>query len=288
MEEENLINTKMFDYLINKSLYKTISGEIFIVLNKLKPDENILYIMKSIIVKSEEEKNELLNEIKKLKELNSKYLIKIHDYFAEKREKEEIINIIFEDFQEHKTLEELIYSSYFLTSQNIWRIFIKLLIGIISFHNHHIIINNLNPQNIFIDKKNNIKFGGIGNILDFSRENKDCSLYKNPEFFFEKKTDSKCVMWSLGCILYEMFFKKKMFDNSNNIISINYDLPKGSEEDIKKIIEKLICKHDNIIEAEELLYDHILKKKIIGENLFSEIISNNIKGKKISFFIFRF
>ena len=70
-------NNQKFEYFINKTLYKTKLGEILLVSNKLKPNENNLYVMKRIKIKSEEEKNYLLNNLKEIKEINSKYLLKI-------------------------------------------------------------------------------------------------------------------------------------------------------------------------------------------------------------------
>jgi serine/threonine protein kinase len=150
------------------------------------------------------------------------------------------------------------------------------------------IIGNLNPQNIIIDKNKNIKIGGFGDILDLSKDNYNCSFYQNPEASKEEKFDFKGDMWSLGCILYEMAFKKRIFENEKNIIDINFKIPEKSECNIVKVIEKLICKHDNILEAEKLIYEPIVKKKIIEENLISEIIQNNFEGKKIYIFMFRF
>ncbi len=91
MEDENIINSKSFDYLINKPLHKTKYGELFLVSNKLKPDENNLYLMKCIHLKSTEEKIKILNEINMIKELNSEYIIKINHYFRENIENEEFM-----------------------------------------------------------------------------------------------------------------------------------------------------------------------------------------------------
>lgn len=77
-----------------------------------------------------------------------------------------------------------------------------------------------------------------------------------------------------------MVFKKKIFKNVNDIININYQIPETIESNIINIIQILISKHDNIIDAEKMIYEnHIIKKKIIEENLFPEIIQNNIESK---------
>ena len=278
--EDNKIIPK-FEYIINKPLYKTKLGELFLVSNKSKSNENTLYIMKRIKVKSEEDKTNFLNEVKKLKEINSKYIIKIYDYFIENINGEEIFCLIIDYFEENNSLEKIIYNSCFLTSQNIWWIFIKILIEVKLINKYNIIIVNLINKNIFIDKKKNIKIGGFGNILDFSKEEKDFSFYRSPEVLNGEKCDKKDNMWSLGCILYEMAFKKRAFDNNKKIIDINYEIPEIAEKDIKNILEKLICKPNNRIEAEKIFFEPIFKKKIIEVNLFSEILQNNFEGKKI-------
>lgn len=285
MEIENNQNNQ---YLINKPLYKTKIGELFLASNKLKPNENNLYIMNRIKVKSEEEKTKLLNEVEKIKKINSKYLIKIYDYFIEYINEDEILCLILDYFEENNSLEKIIYNSSFLTYRNIWRIFIQLLMEIKMIHQNNIIFENLIPKNIFIDKNKNIKIGGLGNILDLSKEETDFSFYKSPEILNGEKYDKQNDMWSLGCILYEMAFKKRTFEYNKNIIDINYEMPEDAEEDIKNIIGKLICKHNNRIEAEKLVFDPIIKKKIIEANLFSEIIQNNLEGKKIYISFFRF
>ena len=78
-----------------------------------------------------------------------------------------------------------------------------------------------------------------------------------------------------------MAFKKRAFDNNENIINIKFEIPGNAEEDIKNTIVKLICKFNNRIDAEKLFYEPIFKKKIIEVNLFSGIIQNNIEGKII-------
>ena len=153
MEIENNESKQKFEYLIMKTLYKTKFGEQFLVKNKLKPDDNTLYIMKRIKVKSVEEKTNLLIEIKKIKEINSKYLIKIHDYFIEKIKGDEILSLILDYLDEKNSLEKMIYNSSFFTSQNIWIFFILLLIEIKKIHQNNIIFKNLIPRNLFIDKK---------------------------------------------------------------------------------------------------------------------------------------
>ena len=276
-------NLKNKNYLINKSLYRTRNGELFFVNIS---DDTSIYIMKRIEVKTNEDKNKILEELKLLKQINSKYFIKINNYFIEHIEEKEIICVIIDYFDIDKNLKKLIYNSNFLNTINIWKIFIEIAITIKSIHKQNIIIENLNPQNIFLDKKNNIKIGGIGKVLDLINEEEkleesELYIYKSPEILNDEKYDDKCDVWSLGCILYELYFKKKAFDNKSNIINIKYDIDEDVEVDLKFILKKLLCEQKIRYNSRELVFDPIFKNKIIEVNMFSEIIANDMKSKFI-------
>lgn len=299
MQQENILEFKTCNYSRYKTLCKTKLGDLYLVsinsnenkyeiknnnkkeikdinINEIQNEnktENILYLMKCIKVKSEEVKKNIIKEIEKYKELDSKYILPIYNFFFKFNTKEEIICILFDYSDKDKSLYDLIYgNSYFLTSQTIWKIFLQLLIGINYIHKKNKLIEYLTPENIIIDKNKNIKISGINIYLDLSSADTDCSLYKNPETFNGEKLDSKSNMWSLGCILYEMVLKKKFFEDLIDIILLNYQIPETVDLNITNIIGKLICKHDNILEAEKMINYPIIKNKIIEENLFSEII----------------
>ncbi len=109
-----------------------------------------------------------------------------------------------------------------------------------------------------------LKIGGINNILDFSDEKKE-----------DENINDKTNIFSLGCILYELIFKKPF----NNLY---FDFSENCEEDFKKILSKLLCNEKNRIKLNEILYEPIIKNKIIEINLFDEIIiKNKIKSKNL-------
>jgi serine/threonine protein kinase len=279
--QENEDNAQENKYAIQKALYKTKIGELFLVTKNA--DENEFYVMKHIEVKSNEEKTNILNEIKKYSHINTKSIIKIKEFFIENINEKEIISLIFDYFEENKNLYNIIYNANFLISKNIWKIFIKLVIAIKSLHDQNIIIDDLNPHNIFLDKNNNIQIGGISKIHDLNNINRkkeeiDFSPYKSPEILKNENYDNKCNIWSLGCILYEMAFKKLAFNNNENIINIKYELPEDADEDIKNILKKLICEQNIRLNCKDLIFGIIFKKKLIEVNCFSEIISNDMKS----------
>lgn len=278
---ENKDKVQENQYVTQKTLYKTKNGELCLVTKNA--NENEVYIMKHIEVRSNEEKTNILNELKKLSQINSKPVIKIKEFFIEHINEKEIISVILEFFDQNNSLYNIIYHSNFLISKNIWKIFIKLVSAIKSLHDQNIIVEDLNPQNIFLDTNNNIQIGGISEIYDLSNINSkqeefDFSPYKCPEILKKENYDNKCNTWSLGCILYELAFKKLAFNNNENIINIKYELPEDADDDIKNILKKLLCDQKQRFNSKEIIFGLTFKKKLVEVNLFSEIISNDIKS----------
>lgn len=274
-------------YKVIKSMEKIKNGELFLIscdLNNSGIEKN--YVLKKIEIKSEKEKNRISNEIQNVINLNSKYSIIIYDYFIEKENQKEFICIII-DYYINGTLESLIKSKKNINSRIIWRIFIQMILGIKSFHDNNIVIENLCPKNIYIDNENNIRIGGYGLILDFTNEEYQNTLtfYSSPEILNGENYTKKSDMWSLGCILYELFFKKKAFLTMECIFQFYYEINDKLEEDFKYILSKLLCYEKKRLLINELLIDFKFKKKLIEMNLFDEIIKPNLKGKYFIIYI---
>ena len=74
-----------------------------------------------------------------------------------------------------------------------------------------LIHRDLTPENIFIDENNKIKIGdfGVSKKLDtynkYARTNTGKYHYNAPEIEKDQKYDYKADIYSLGCIIYELF-----------------------------------------------------------------------------------
>ncbi len=267
------------NYTIIKDIWKVKNKELYLVLydnNKLGKKN---YLLLKIELESEKEKSQLCNRIKMINSIKSKYSIKIYNLFFEKENQKEKACLLINNY-ENGNLESKIYKKQGLNSIIIWRIFIQLAIGIKSFHSDKIIIKNLTPQNIFIDNEQNIRIWGMGDLFDFNKETyeKSFNLYSSPEVLKGQEFDFKCDIWSLGCILYELLFKKKAFESEDCIKNIKYEINE-CEKEFKTILKKLLCIDKNRIKINELFNDMNFKAKLIEMNLFDEIIKDNIKGK---------
>ena len=267
-------------YLLKNLIYETNNDKLFLVSdneNKNK-DGKKLYFLNKIFIKSKKMKNQIEKHINILNKIDSEYIIKIVNYFFTKEKTRDIVYIILDYYE--NDLSTIIYKkNFFLNNRNIWKIFVQILLGLNSLNINGIILEYICPQNIFLDKNNNIKIF-CRFFLDL-----DKLPYLSPEILREENTDEKSCIWSLGCILYELAFKKLAFADKNNanlkkdILSIKYYLPDNCEKDISGILSKSICRKQKRLTIEELIFDEIIRNKIIEFNVFTEIIEYNSNSK---------
>ena len=270
-----------YSYKVVKSI-ECKNGELYLVfcdINKSGKENH--YLLKKLKIESDEEKNRLLEEISKIKNMNCKYIIQIYDFFFEKNEQKEILCILM-DYYEKGNLEQLIKLKEDLNSTNLWSIFIQITLGLKTLHLNNMIVKNLNSQNIFIDDENNIKICGFSSIIDFNKKKDDYSnfLYHSPEVINGQDFNKKSDIWSLGCILYELITKKKPFYLIENIQRIKYERSIIHDNDLEYFLSKLLCHEKSRITINQLFKDKTFIIKMIEENLIDEKM---IKGKYIYF-----
>ena len=260
-------------YEVIKVLDKASKGEILLV-----TDSKNDYLIYKIEINFKKDKELISQEIKNLNLINSKYTIKIKDYFEKNINKKDYYFIVI-DYYKNGSLNELLKQSHLLTSRMIWRIFIQLIFGIQSFHKNDIIIKKLYPDNIYFDDNMNIKFVGYGMYLDYSKiENSNSIDLLSPEVLNGQDFSKKSDIWSLGCILYEMYFKEKPFKLINNNFDFNYKITDNCEPDIKYILSNLLCNENKRFLITDIINDKVFKKKLLEVNLFDEIVENNVKS----------
>ena len=148
-----------------------------------------------------------------------------------------------------------------------------------------IIHRDLKPENIFMNENMNIKIGDFGISKQLNREytstiNKAGTLeYTAPEIMNDEGIyNEKSDMWSLGCIIYELFtlriyFKDKFFEQIKSIDTNIYN--DKWQEIIKSLLQINYNKRMDINE----LYNILEKEKI--KILGNEINNMNINNKNI-------
>jgi len=168
-------------------------------------------------------------------------------------------------------------NNYINSTQNTYKENIEILISIVEkmiyFHSNNYSHLNIHPNNIYINIKNNsIYFGPPQLVKNYSS---DCSYlwYSSPEYnyiiddIWENNTFSSFNdIWSLGCIICEMFF-------------INFPLFQAysADEKIFKIIEILgFPNYEDVNYMNKYQYDSLLKR---SNNSNKE---NNLEGYLLS------
>ena len=194
-----------------------------------------IYALKKIFIKQlgKEEINNFKNEVKILSGFNSAYIVKYYDSFITK----DYLNIKMEYCGDNlKSFIKGYKDKGELIEENI----IKNIISQICFrlkiiHEAKIIHRDLKPENIFISKNYTTKIGdfGVSKILDsyhqYAQSMAGTFHYNAPEIEKGEKYDFRADIYSLGCIIYELFtlneyYIDKLDDKNCQITSYRKDL----------------------------------------------------------------
>ena len=218
----------------NFKIIKKVGGGSFgLVYKVLDSNDNKFYAIKRVELNELNKNNikEVENETKILKEIKSNNVVRYIDCFYE----DDSFNIIME-FCEYRDLRSYIYN-FKKQNKKIAESIIRLIIselcnGIKEIHSKNVIHRDLKPENIFISTDYLIKIGdfGISKILDgtnYAQTFAGTYNYMAPEIINYNKYSKKVDIWSLGCIIYELFTLNKCFD-SNNIIELAKKIDSGN------------------------------------------------------------
>ena len=286
---ENDKNELIFEHLIKKE-YKIIekigrgaNGTVY----KLEKD-NKYYAFRKIPIfnLTKEEIDKYSEEYKIISELNSEYIVKYYYSFIEK----DYFNIIME-YAGNMNLKQYIKNhknkGNLIEEKTIKDIITQICLGLKAIHKNNLIHGNLTPNNIIIDDSNKIKICDLGLPKRLYYQNQYNLYHSNrlhyiaPEIELGLKYDYKTDIYSLGCILYELFTLKEYY-TEKNISENDYkiDLSKYNSK-WQELIDLLLNKdYHNRPTIEEVYIKYIKENKII----ISTEIENNYIGKKIYFF----
>ena len=155
-----------------------------------------------------------------LSNLKHKNIIKMYCSY---QYKDYLYNVM--DYAEGGELTQLINSDIEIPENKIKDIFKQIIEGVKFIHGKNVIHRDLKPNNIlFLDKEKThvviIDFGisGISNGLNKEIIQAGTFKFTPPEILSKNnfQSSNKIDIWSLGVILYLMYFKKYPFDGENN------------------------------------------------------------------------
>ena len=178
---------------------------------KRKEDSNI-YALKKVKLKglSDKEKQNALNEVRILASVKSPFVISYKEAFIE--EETETLCIVMEYADKGDLYQKIVHLKKIgclIEEIDAWKIFIQMTRGLKSLHDLKILHRDLKSANIFLFSDGTAKIGDL-NVSKVARKGLGYTqtgtpYYASPEVWDEKPYDNKSDIWSLGCVIYEMF-----------------------------------------------------------------------------------
>eukprot|EP00340_Litonotus_pictus_P010316 CAMPEP_0170518272 /NCGR_PEP_ID=MMETSP0209-20121228/3994_1 /TAXON_ID=665100 ORGANISM="Litonotus pictus, Strain P1" /NCGR_SAMPLE_ID=MMETSP0209 /ASSEMBLY_ACC=CAM_ASM_000301 /LENGTH=993 /DNA_ID=CAMNT_0010803759 /DNA_START=613 /DNA_END=3591 /DNA_ORIENTATION=+ len=221
------------------------------------------------------------------------------------------------EFCEHNTVKEIVDNKIKVEDKNKWKIIIQMVEALIYIHSRRLIHRDLKPSNIFLDSNLHVKIGDFGlatplknsfrsrNVLSNSLKTEhimmsdgnylSCGIgtlhYASPEQEHQNTYDEKSDMYSLGIIIFEMFYSFGTFMEREialkNIFQKNEfppDIEKkvgSANTNVISIVRNLVKKNPKLRLSSKALINSPLipsnfNQKIILDNFERIIKENNV------------
>ena len=275
------------DYKKKKFLGEGSFASVYLVQNRITESIRAMKIINKTSNTSEEDEQEIINEIN---------ILKIFEFYSNK----ESYSIVTEYCSGGELFQEITENGPFNENYTAYVMF-QILSAINYCHNMNIIHRDLKPENILIvdrDKKNypRIKICDFGTSKmvekgAVQRRLVGSSYYIAPEVI-QKNYNEKCDIWSCGVIMYILLSGRPPFGGEDdreimdNVKKGKYDLQcspfnKISKSAIDLIKKLLIMDKDKRISAQEAL-NHPWFKEQKAKELYNQIKDENIIKKLLS------
>ena len=193
----------------------------------MEKSKNEKIFVKKIIIKPENEKK-IFRQFRSLMTIGNKssYVTQLKDITLNNNNSEIIFSFIDNGIDLYSLINSRVFDYRNQPNLIKWILF-QILKGLETIHSLNIIHRDINPNNILISSKGEIKISGFGNSINdneskFEKDNPIGNLpYIAPECLLKCNFNNKVDIWGVGVLMIELCYKK------TNILKINND-------DIKK------------------------------------------------------
>ncbi|NWX12565.1 STK36 kinase, partial [Aegotheles bennettii] len=165
--------------------------------------------------RSEKELKNLQQEIEVMRGLHHPNIIQMLDSFETDKEV-----VVVTDYAEGE-LFQILEDDGSLPEDQVQTIAAQLVSALYYLHSHRILHRDMKPQNILLGKDGVVKLCDFGFARAMSIHTmvltsiKGTPLYMSPELVEERPYDHTADLWSMGCILYELFVGTPPFYTSS-------------------------------------------------------------------------
>ncbi|KAG6930229.1 serine/threonine kinase 36, partial [Chelydra serpentina] len=198
--------------------------------------------------RSEKELKNLQREIEIMRGLHHPNIVQMLDSFETDKEV-----VVVTDYAEGE-LFQILEDDGTLPEDQVQDIASQLVSALYYLHSHRILHRDMKPQNILLGK------GGVVKLCDFGFARamsintmvltsiKGTPLYMSPELVQEKPYDHTADLWSVGCILYELFvgtppfYTNSIFQLVSLIIRDPIQWPRTMSPSFKSFLQGLLMK----------------------------------------------
>ena len=251
IKQEQQNNLDLFNDLIIKGKYSDIykskndKNEIIAIkiINKNKISEIINNIKKDDLEKIIQEKYKIM---KKCSE-KSDYSIKIIDFIDKTTDFYLIMEFCNMNLKDYLIKNKRVKG---LKIDKIKEIFTQLNKIFIYMDNNKLYHGDINPHHILITEKDGKIIPKLIDFFNFNLLVKDYTLYTAPEIINNEegniKFDIKSDLWSIGLILYELYFNTLPFKSIKELVNMSKNnnklniLKVDKEKDFNDLIQKLL------------------------------------------------
>lgn len=202
----------------------------------------------------QKQRNDCLNEVKLLQQMNHVNVVKYAAAFVEANEL-----VIVLDFCDCGDLASLLKDrareNAPLSERDIWSIFTQLCAAVAHMHQHRVMHRDIKPSNVFLSADGVARLGDLGLSRWFSSKTAQARsmvgtpYYMSPECIRGMPYEWSSDVWSLGCLLYELvtlrnpFFKDGLnyYTLGKLITSGTVDpLPETASPDLKQLVSAML------------------------------------------------
>ena len=272
------------------------SSQVYRVRNEITDSIRAMKIIKKTETGTDDEK-ELKNEIDILRKIDHPNILKLFEFYSTKDEYAMILELcsggeLYKEIVQKGPFDEG-YTSY---------VMYQIFSAINYCHKMNIIHRDLNPENILIVDKNDLKYPrikicdfGTSKIFDKGLMQKKVvgSLYYIAPEVLKKKYNEKCDIWSCGVIMYILLSQRLPFNSDsedeqellNKILLGKFDLETSPFDKISKNAKDLITRLLTVDPQKRLSAEEALNHPWFSDNkskeLFNQINDENILLKLI-------
>ncbi|CAN0369156.1 unnamed protein product [Lampetra planeri] len=220
--------------------------------------------------RSDKELRNLRREIDIMRGLQHPNIVQMLDSFETDKEV-----VVVTDYAEGE-LFQILEDDGNLPEEQVREIACQLVSALYYLHSHRILHRDMKPQNILLGK------GGVVKLCDFGFARamsintlvltsiKGTPLYMSPELVEEKPYDHTADLWSMGCILYELFvgtppfYTNSIFQLVSLIIKDPVKWPKNMSAEFRNFLQGLLTKEPKLrLSWPALLHHPFVAGKVI-------------------------